>query len=124
MAKMSIICPGCNGAFTRGSSLSRHQKRFPSHSKLTIAGVFKEYNVLKSPITDALCNADLVHLPDAESERRELFGDFVPRISDVEYWKSSYSFDDIRSITLSQMLQRKIPVSLLMVISFVLLNDL
>jgi hypothetical protein len=117
---MSNICPGCNGAFARGSSWSRHQKRFPSHSKLTIAGVFKEYNVLKSPITDALCDADLVNLPATESERRELFGDFVPRISDIEYCKSSYSFNDIQNIALSEGLQRKIHVSSLLFLSYLL----
>ena len=80
---MSNICPEYNGTFTTRSSLTRYQTRFPDHSKLTIAGVFKEYKVLKSPITDTLCDADLVHLPAAESVPRELFRDFVPRISDV-----------------------------------------
>jgi hypothetical protein len=121
---MSNICPGCNGTFATRSSLTRHQNRFPGHSKLTIAGVFEEYNVLKSPITDALCDADLAHLPAAESIQRELFGDFVPRISGVQNWKSSYSFDDIRRITLGEMLQTKIPVSLLIATCFVELNDL
>lgn len=108
---MSHSCPGCTTVFARSDTLKRHLDRFPGHSKLTISEVCKEHRVPRSPITDALCDADLVYLPAAGPERLELFGDFVPRISSVRNWKSSYSFDEIRHIMLSNMLQSNDPVS-------------
>jgi hypothetical protein len=117
ITKMSEICMKYKRTFTKGSSLRRYQERFPSHSELAVSGVFEEYRVPRSPITDALCNADLAHLPAIEPERRELFREFVPRISSVENWKPSYSFDEIRRITLGDIMRSKNPISTLIVFS-------
>ena len=76
-----------------------------------VSTVFKEYGTPKSPITDTICNTELVHLPAADPARLELFGRFVPRISNVDNWKTSYSFDKIRRIMLGDMLRSKGPVS-------------
>jgi len=109
---MRTICLGCNKSFARRDILKRHLIKNPSHSKLTIPEVFREYNIPKSPITDALCNADLVHLPIADPKRLELFGDYVPRISSVENWKSTYSFEDMRRITLGDLLRSNTPIGI------------
>jgi hypothetical protein len=118
---MSKTCLGCRKTFSRGAGLKKHQKQHPSHSKLTVSEVFEECRISKSPITDAFCDADVVHLPEMDLERRKLFGEFVPRISSVENWRSSYSFDEIRRIILADMLRSKKPVSVFMMFILVLL---
>jgi hypothetical protein len=109
---MSKTCLGCGKTFTRVAGLRKHQKQHPT--KLTISEVFKECGIPKSPITDAFCDADVLHLPEMDLERRKLFGDFIPRISTLENWKSSYSFDKIRRIVLADILRSKKPVSVFM----------
>lgn len=119
---MSNACFGCGRTFSKQYALKRHQQTFPSHSRLTIAGFFNEHRVPRSPITDALRDADLIYLPTAEPERLALFGDLLPRISNIGHWKSSYSFDDIRRIMLSSMLQSNDPVSRLQFLFFSIVN--
>lgn len=101
-----------------------HHERFPSHSKLTVSEVFKEHNVDRRPITDALRDADLLYLPAAKTKQLEMFGDFAPRIASVKGWKSSYSFKDIRRITLSSMMQSTNPVSMYILFSLDTTNNL
>jgi len=76
---MSNVCPECARSFTGAFSLKKHLEQQPSHSKITVSEVFKDYGIPRSPITDALCDADLVQLPAMDSKRLEMFGDFVPR---------------------------------------------
>jgi len=116
---MTKICPGCEGTFARVDTLKRHLENFPGHSKHAISTVFEEHSIPRSPITDAFCGADLVHLSAMETGRLELFGQFVPRISSVDNWKSSHSFQDIRRITLGDMLQGNNPVMMPIVFSSV-----
>jgi hypothetical protein len=119
-SKMIPICLECKRTFSRGTHLRRHQERLHNHSKPTISGVFEEYSVPQSPITNALCDADLEHLPaiKAHPERFDAFGEFLPRISSVGSWKFSYSFEEMRNITLGEMIQCKNPVSTLTFLSF------
>ncbi len=52
----------------------------------------------------------------AEPERLKLFGNLVPKFLTVKVWgEPSYSFDQVRQIMLSDMLERNGPVSTLRV---------